>query len=353
MGTSPGAGVGDGRGSIERQVRHTNRTCSGAVYCELPGSVRTLCVGVLGRGLVVEDAVAAGGDPLDQFAAGVVVDEQFDRVDFGGEGVVEGGAGVGCADRAGTDVRVQGRDDRGGGEPATEAVVAVLPTVPPALQGLLLGAFAGDFDVDDGEPVVACCAELPQQAFAESGPAEGALDDGVLPALQAHRLQGVEDLRRFGVHEGGEFAGHDGAAVGQCHLEDAAVDAGVEGVPDQVVLDPVGVEDAPALPGEAVAFDAGGLAGTRHPGGGEGAELPVEDDIVLFGEVAVDDPVHGAASVRIVGVEPVGGGGAVAVEGATAGAHALEDCCCRCPQIRHYARPAASRRAAVTCRRCR
>ncbi|ANZ28520.1 hypothetical protein A4U64_26940 (plasmid) [Rhodococcus sp. WB1] len=58
--------------------------------------------------------------------------------------------------------------------------------------------------------------------------------------------------------------------------------------------------------------------GTRHPGGGEGAELPVADDIVLFGEVAVDDPVHGAAPVRIVRVEPVGGGGAVAVEGATA-----------------------------------
>jgi len=56
---------------------------------------------------------------------------------------------------------------------------------------------------------------------------------------------------------------------------------------------------------EAVAFDAGGLSGARYPGGGDGAELAFEDDVVLFGEVVLDDPVDGATPVWIDGVEPV------------------------------------------------
>lgn len=122
------------------------------------------------------------------------------------------------------------------------------------------------------------CSELPQRSFSELGPVERALDDDVLAAAQAHGLERVDDLRGFGVHQRRQFARHQGPAVRQRHLEDGSVDAGLEGI------------------------------GAGHPGGGDRAEL-AEDDVVLVGEVGVDDRVDGATAPGIVAVQAEGGGG--------------------------------------------
>lgn len=76
-------------------------------------------------------------------------------------------------------------------------------------------------------------------------PGEGALDDHILLEAGARLPDGFGEAHRLHMHQCGQFAWREPMAVGEWrHGQQAVVDPVSDGLPDEVVLDDVGVDDA-------------------------------------------------------------------------------------------------------------
>jgi hypothetical protein len=150
-------------------------------------------------------------------------------------------------------------DGLGGSEAAAKLVSAICPrnpSLPPAVQGLLVGVCCYNIDSIHLDVSVFGVGKFTKDSGPLAIPGQRAFDGDVFLPADAYSSNLIGQLRRFHVHEPSEFSRRKSISVGKNLGQQIIVNTVGKGLFDEVILDFVGVD-------YAVVGEIGDL-GTQH-----------------------------------------------------------------------------------------